>query len=109
MDLNNPDRIGKLKAVSLKAGDIVDYDPWYAQELLDSGMAASTDTTTVDSEEVPSKEMTRVNDTEAARRLFNKYGIDPAEVHGSGVGGRITAKDVMAYLHQPVHEEQSKE
>lgn len=110
LDLNNPDRIGKLKAVNLKAGDIVEYDPWYAQKLLDSGMAASM--TPVEGElvdvkeeeileEVPPEEKTIINVTDAALRIFDKYGIDPLEVQGSGAGGRVTAKDVMKYLNQP--------
>lgn len=118
MDLNNPDRTGKLKAVSLKAGDIVDYDPWYAQELLTSGLAALM--TPVYAEEVGAasvmsladellervvsvaevapEEKASVDITKAAQRLVNKYGIDPTDVRGSGVAGRITTKDVMTYL-----------
>lgn len=108
LDLNNPDRIGKLKAVNLKTGDIVEYDPWYAQKLLDSGMAASmtpVEEEVIDVEEVledsPPEDRISVNATGAAQRIFDKYGIDPTEVHGSGAGGRVTSKDVMKYLNQP--------
>jgi 2-oxoglutarate dehydrogenase E2 component (dihydrolipoamide succinyltransferase) len=30
------------------------------------------------------------------RRLINEHGLDPASISGSGVGGRITRKDVLA-------------
>jgi pyruvate dehydrogenase E2 component (dihydrolipoamide acetyltransferase) len=32
------------------------------------------------------------------RRLLSEHGIDPAEITGTGQGGRITRDDVMAYI-----------
>lgn len=46
------------------------------------------------------------------RRMIDEHGIDPAELSGSGRGGRITAEDVQAYLDRqgsvpPAAEKQS--
>jgi 2-oxoglutarate dehydrogenase E2 component (dihydrolipoamide succinyltransferase) len=36
------------------------------------------------------------------RRLVNEHGIDPAQIQGSGAGGRITREDVLAHIeHGP--------
>jgi pyruvate dehydrogenase E2 component (dihydrolipoamide acetyltransferase) len=32
------------------------------------------------------------------RKLVREYGIDPSLIRGSGVGGRVTREDVLAYL-----------
>jgi 2-oxoglutarate dehydrogenase E2 component (dihydrolipoamide succinyltransferase) len=32
------------------------------------------------------------------RRLVNEHGLDPAEITGTGAGGRITREDVLAHL-----------
>jgi 2-oxoglutarate dehydrogenase E2 component (dihydrolipoamide succinyltransferase) len=40
----------------------------------------------------------------AVRRLLEKSNIDPAEINGSGRGGRITAEDVENYLKRRVTE-----
>jgi 2-oxoglutarate dehydrogenase E2 component (dihydrolipoamide succinyltransferase) len=36
--------------------------------------------------------------TPAVRRLLGEHGIEPSEVKGSGVGGRITREDVEAHI-----------
>ncbi|MCX7057334.1 MAG: 2-oxo acid dehydrogenase subunit E2 [Proteobacteria bacterium] len=41
----------------------------------------------------------------AVRRLLSEHHLEPAEVSGTGLGGRLTATDVVAYLRQrPVYE-----
>ncbi len=36
--------------------------------------------------------------TPAVRRLLREHGIDPTEIVGTGLGGRITREDVLAYV-----------
>ena len=36
----------------------------------------------------------------AVRRLVEEHGIDPAQVRGSGAGGRVTRDDVLAFVAQ---------
>ena len=31
-------------------------------------------------------------------RIASEHGIDPAQVPGTGTGGRVTKKDIQAYL-----------
>ncbi len=40
--------------------------------------------------------------TPVARRVAEEHGIDPATVHGSGPGGRVTKEDVLDRVKPPV-------
>lgn len=42
--------------------------------------------------------------TPPIRHLLHQYGLAPEEVHGTGDGGRITRKDVLAAAGSPVPE-----
>ncbi|MCL4471189.1 MAG: 2-oxoglutarate dehydrogenase complex dihydrolipoyllysine-residue succinyltransferase [Gammaproteobacteria bacterium] len=39
----------------------------------------------------------------SVRKLVTEHHLNPAEISGSGPGGRITKEDVLAYLEKPVH------
>jgi 2-oxoisovalerate dehydrogenase E2 component (dihydrolipoyl transacylase) len=40
--------------------------------------------------------------TPAVRRLVREHGIDVAQLHGSGAGGRVTRDDVLAFIDKGV-------
>ncbi|MBI5376979.1 MAG: dihydrolipoyllysine-residue succinyltransferase [Candidatus Schekmanbacteria bacterium] len=40
----------------------------------------------------------------AVRRLAREYGVDPDKLQGTGVGGRVTKDDIMAYVERQAEE-----
>jgi 2-oxoglutarate dehydrogenase E2 component (dihydrolipoamide succinyltransferase) len=48
---------------------------------------------------VPSKEeLRRVRSTPLVRRMAREHGIDISRIQGTGLSGRVTRKDIMAYV-----------
>jgi 2-oxoisovalerate dehydrogenase E2 component (dihydrolipoyl transacylase) len=48
--------------------------------------------------EAPAAEAGRTRLSPAVRRLVDEHGVDPAQIRGSGAGGRVTRDDVLAYV-----------
>ncbi len=45
-------------------------------------------------------ELLRVRSSPAVRRIAEEHGVDIAQIAGSGIGGRVTRQDILAYLAQ---------
>lgn len=78
-------RVGKQQ---LTAGDVIDYPDWYAESIIESGLAVAY---------VKPLEMLiskLFNATDAAIKLAIEHDVDLHTVTGSGKGGRITVRDV---------------
>jgi len=78
-------RVGKQL---LTAGDVIDFPNWYAEIIVESGLAV------VYVEPAEAQSAQPVNATSAAFNLAAELDIDLETLTGSGTGGRITAGDV---------------
>ncbi|REJ74081.1 MAG: 2-oxo acid dehydrogenase subunit E2 [Acidobacteria bacterium] len=45
-------------------------------------------------------ERTRRFSSPVVRKIASEHGVDIAEIEGSGIGGRVTKQDILAYLEQ---------
>jgi 2-oxoglutarate dehydrogenase E2 component (dihydrolipoamide succinyltransferase) len=51
-------------------------------------------------------ELRRQKSSPLVRRIAREHNVDISELHGSGIGGRVTKHDIMEYLeHPPSHPE----
>lgn len=72
-------------------------EPEAAEATADAAPAASVaDTATVEGEPAPSAAPALLSPV--VRRLLEEAGVDPAEVRGTGIGGRITRSDAEEHL-----------
>jgi 2-oxoglutarate dehydrogenase E2 component (dihydrolipoamide succinyltransferase) len=55
-------------------------------------------------DEQSSQERLRRSSTPLVRRIAAEHGVDIARVSGSGVGGRVTKQDILAYIERGAHE-----
>ena len=78
-------RVGKQQ---LAAGDVVDYPDWYAESIVEEGLAMAY-------AEPPETQVAQpINATGAAFKLAAELDVDLETLTGSGTGGRITTGDV---------------
>ena len=45
-------------------------------------------------------ELLRVRSSPVVRRIAEEHGVDIAQIEGSGIGGRVTRQDILAFLAQ---------
>jgi len=77
-------RVGKQQLV---AGDVMDYPDWYAESIIEDGLAVAYVAPGPRAEQL-------IDATSAAFKLAGALEVDLFTVTGSGAGGRITAGDV---------------
>jgi len=59
---------------------------------------SSSDAATADDDEARLEELRRSRSSPVVRRIAAKYGVDLAQVQGTGISGRVTKRDIIAYL-----------
>ena len=86
-DFNIPGLRHRIGKQQLEAGDVIDYPNWYAESIIEDGLAVAY---------VPPKPQSEqlIDATNAAFKLAGELDVDLLTLSGSGAGGRITAGDV---------------
>lgn len=71
----------------------------------------SADLETSDDKDFPSKEeLRRTRSTPLVRRIADEHGIDDlTQIDGSGLSGRVTKDDILAYIEEGKHEEPARQ
>lgn len=82
---------GVLKTMH-KEGETIAVGEQVAEVDESGAPAASTKT------EAPSESEAKDDLSPAVKRLIEEHNLNPADIHGSGRGGRIIKEDVLAYL-----------
>jgi 2-oxoisovalerate dehydrogenase E2 component (dihydrolipoyl transacylase) len=81
--------IGVIELAGVDAGPVVPGAPAPAEAPVTVGAAAAP------ADGAPARRL-----SPAVRRLAEEHGIDPAQVAGTGEGGRVTRDDVLAFLEK---------
>lgn len=80
----------KVGAKMLAVGDEVNYPDWYAESIIESGLAEAY----IEPDFIEARHTKLINATSAAFRLAGELDVDLLTLTGSGARGRITAGDV---------------
>ncbi|MEE9366575.1 MAG: hypothetical protein V3W44_07810 [Dehalococcoidales bacterium] len=105
---------GFVRSQELEAGTVIDFPGEYAQGLVESGLAELVESpTSVILEAIEAEERTKLSFevvetdqapkpileiTDPAKRQLDMYDIDPADVTGTGKGGKITLGDANKFV-----------
>lgn len=87
---------GQVTAILAQQGEVVKKGQVLAQLQVETIMAAAPPPSVPSAE--PADPTREVVASPVAKRLAREHGLDLARISGSGEGGRVTEKDVLAFL-----------
>src|SRR5207237_267385 len=97
---------GTLKEVKVQEGETVPIGTLLAIfDTADGEAAAQPSATAERGEERP--DLSEVRATPAVRKLASEQGIDISQVEGTGLGGRVSRKDVEDFIAQRAEQKQA--
>ena len=105
--------VGTIVAVIGEAGEAVagddapsesgeDQAPKEAAELAPTSEAPTAPTPSVGGDSTAA-ELRRVKSTPVVRKIAKEHGVDIAMISGSGLDGRVTKKDILAFIETGAH------